>query len=88
MFLFLIKFIIFLNLCLQLEVYSLLLPVWLMGIHTVIFINLIYNFFIFTAGGVLAPAPGLADGDPHCGVADPLRPLLRPQPRPHVPRPD
>jgi hypothetical protein len=27
--------------CLQLEVYSLLLPVWLMGIHTVLFLNLI-----------------------------------------------
>ncbi len=21
---------------------------------------------MFTAGGVLSPAPGLADGDPHC----------------------
>jgi hypothetical protein len=43
---------------------------------------------MFTAGGLLSPAPCLADGDPNCGVAGPLRPLLRPQPRPHVPWPD
>ncbi len=43
---------------------------------------------MFTAGGLLSPAPGLADGDPHRGVAGPVRPLLRPQPRPHVPWPD
>jgi hypothetical protein len=43
---------------------------------------------MFTAGGVLPPAPSLADGDPHCGPAGPVRPLFRPQPRPYVPRSD
>ncbi len=43
-------------------------PLWLIGIHTVFLflIKFIIFLFMFTTGGVLSPAPGLVDGDPHC----------------------
>ena len=44
--------------------------------------------FVVIVGGLLAADAHLADGDPHCRPPLPVWPLLRPQPRPHVPGSD